>query len=882
MSARPGPRSGSLNETIAPSAATRPGCSDDTIAPIKAKADPAATIAPVAAADPAATVAPAAVTKPPLAETVPPAQWVASEPKETIAPAGAAGVSLATIDFSVQSPGLGATIDSIPSLSSASRGGSTVPRPEVEGYTILSELGRGGMGVVYKARQKKLNRIVALKMVLAGAHAGQDQLARFFTEAEAVAHLQQPNIVQIYEVGEHNGLPYFSLEFVDGGCLADRIDGKPQPVKDAAQMVERLARAIGYAHQQGIIHRDLKPANVLLTKEGEPKITDFGLAKRLESDSSQTKSGTLMGTPNYMAPEQARGLVKEIGPLADVYALGVILYEMLTGRTPFLGTSILDTLQQVRNLDPVPPSRLQPKIPRDVETICLKCLEKAPAKRYESATALAEDLHRFIAGEPILARPVGPHERLWRWCQRNQRVAALSAAVLLLLVSMAIGGPVAAILISQQKAIAVENEKAAKAAQALAETNEKLADANARAAEEQSEIAFGAFRTFVSSVSKLRDTPATQGIKQQLLRGGIEGLQTVMKTPKNTSRSDAIMADAYQQMGDIFQSLGQNQDARQQYEVSYKIRHTLAQAASGQFEPQRELAAAVGKLGDISLLEGNTDAARRHYAEALKIREQIAAQHDQNDQAQIDLATSFVTLGNVSEPHQATKYYQEALRLRQALAATAPRPSRASRKRDVWIISNRLADLAEKQNDLPAALNHYEQALAQATELDKLVSNSMRARLDLAMSHVHVGNVQARQGDAQAAKASYGRALEILRPLAAEDARDIELNTLLPLVLARHGDHAEAAAKADALRKLAERNFRTHYNAACCYALCSAAASASESDSQLAGGYAARAIAALKQAIALGFNDFDAMKQDHDLAAISSHPGFLALLPAGN
>ena len=297
---------------------------------------------------------------------------------------------------------------STPSEPVVGQGGtSAAARPQVEGYTILSELGRGGMGVVYKARQMKLNRIVALKMVLAGAHAGQEQLARFYTEAEAVARLQQPNIVQIHEVGEHDGLPYFSLEYVEGGSLAERIGGKPQPVNEAARHVELLARAMAYAHEQGIVHRDLKPANVLLTKDGQPKITDFGLAKRLESDASQTQSGTLMGTPNYMAPEQARGEVREVGPLADVYALGVILYEMLTGRTPFLGASILDTLEQVRNQEPVPPSRLQPKVPRDLETICLKCLQKEPAKRYATAAALADDLRRFLAGEPILARPVG-------------------------------------------------------------------------------------------------------------------------------------------------------------------------------------------------------------------------------------------------------------------------------------------------------------------------------------------------------------------------------------------------------------------------------------------------------------------------------------------
>jgi tetratricopeptide (TPR) repeat protein len=311
-------------------------------------------------------------------------------------------------------------------------------RPTLAGYEILDVLGRGGMGIVYKARQVSLNRLVALKMVLAGAHAGALQRARFATEAEAVARLQHPNIVQIYEVGEHDGLPYFSLEFVDGASLAQKIAGKPQPPREAAGLVELLAWAMAVAHGRGIIHRDLKPANVLLTETGTPKIADFGLAKRLEDDSAQTKSGTLLGTPSYMSPEQARGEIDAVGPLADLYSLGATLYELLTGRPPFAGPTILETLNQVRNEEPVPPMRLQPKCPRDLETIALKCLQKEPAKRYPDCEALADDLRRFLDGVPIKARPVSAAERTWRWCRRNPRVAALSGlAGLLLLVAVA-------------------------------------------------------------------------------------------------------------------------------------------------------------------------------------------------------------------------------------------------------------------------------------------------------------------------------------------------------------------------------------------------------------------------------------------------------------
>jgi WD40 repeat protein/tetratricopeptide (TPR) repeat protein/predicted Ser/Thr protein kinase len=306
--------------------------------------------------------------------------------------------------------------------------------PALAGYEILGELGRGGMGVVYRARQAGLNRLVALKVLLAGAHAGPADLARFKAEAEAAARLQHPDIVQVYEVGEHRGLPYFSLEYCAGGSLAQRLDGTPLPARQAAELVQVLARAIHAAHRAGVVHRDLKPANVLLTDAGTPKITDFGLARRLDDASRLTQSGAILGTPSYMAPEQAGGK-KTIGPAADVYALGAILYELLTGRPPFRAETPLDTVLQVLADEPVPPSRLVPKLPRDLETVCLKCLHKDPARRYASAESLADDLQAFLDGRPIAARPVGRLERAWRWCRRNPALATAAAAVALALLA---------------------------------------------------------------------------------------------------------------------------------------------------------------------------------------------------------------------------------------------------------------------------------------------------------------------------------------------------------------------------------------------------------------------------------------------------------------
>jgi WD40 repeat protein/tRNA A-37 threonylcarbamoyl transferase component Bud32 len=300
----------------------------------------------------------------------------------------------------------------------------------VPGYEILGELGRGGMGVVYQARHQKLNRLVALKMILAGSHAAAADLTRFQTEAEAIARLQHPNIVQVYEVGEHEGKPFFALEFCGGGSLEKKLGGTPLPPKEAATLVETLARAMQAAHEKGVIHRDLKPANVLLAEDGTPKITDFGLAKKLD-EAGQTQSGAILGTPSYMAPEQTGGKSTAIGPAADVYALGAILYECLTGRPPFKAATALDTILQVVSDEPVPPSQLQTRTPRDLETICLKCLHKEAHKRFATARELADDLRRFLDGVPIRARPVGRLERAAKWVKRNPLVTALMALVVL-------------------------------------------------------------------------------------------------------------------------------------------------------------------------------------------------------------------------------------------------------------------------------------------------------------------------------------------------------------------------------------------------------------------------------------------------------------------
>jgi hypothetical protein len=331
----------------------------------------------------------------------------------------------------------------------AAGGGSTTPSvstgpaqhaalPSLPGYELLGELGRGGMGIVYKARDTALNRTVAIKMLLAGTYASEQELARFLGEAEAIARLEHPGIVQIFHIGRQGELPYFVMEFCEGGSLASRIDKQHLPPRKAAEYVEALAKAVAHAHADNVIHRDLKPENVLFATDGTPKVTDFGLAKRLDGAGNRTQSGAIMGTPSYMAPEQAAGEVRRVGPLCDVWAIGGILYRLLGGRPPFEGETPYQTICKVLTEEPTPLERIRNGVPRDLAVICLKCLEKDPAKRYAGAAALAEDLRRWLNDEPIQARPAGRLERTAKWVRRNRGLAAgLTAAAVALLAGTA-------------------------------------------------------------------------------------------------------------------------------------------------------------------------------------------------------------------------------------------------------------------------------------------------------------------------------------------------------------------------------------------------------------------------------------------------------------
>jgi serine/threonine-protein kinase len=433
-------------------------------------------------------------------------------------------------------------------------------------YEIRRELGRGGMGVVYEALQNSLNRPVALKLVKAGLLAGDDELRRFKNEAEAVAQLDHPGILPVYEVGQHDGQHYFSMKLVPGGSLVALLDRYKDDPRAAARLVAEAAEAVAHAHARGILHRDLKPANILIDAEGHPHVTDFGLAKNVESDVEFTQSGAILGTPAYMSPEQATGRRGSITTATDVYGLGAVLYAVLTGQAPFGGDSAVETIDAVRNSPPEPPRRINKAVPLDLETICLKCLEKDPRRRYTTVQALADDLHAWLESRPISARRVAVLERAGLWCKRRPAVAALSAALVLATV-----GGTAAIIALQ-----------AKSNTDLRAANEALDHQRARA-ERGEQMAIESVRRFRSAVAEnpeLRNSPALEGLRRTLLTEP-HSFFTALRDrlySENDGRPEALarLASTAFDLGTLTEEIGRKQDALQPYQEALAIRRRLA------------------------------------------------------------------------------------------------------------------------------------------------------------------------------------------------------------------------------------------------------------------------------------------------------------------
>jgi len=688
--------------------------------------------------------------------------------------------------------------------------------PEIPGYEILSPLGQGGMGVVYRARQTGLNRLVALKLIRWGARADADDLARFQTEAEAAAHLQHPNIVQVHEVGNAAAGPFVSLEFVAGGSLDRFLAGVPQPPRIAARVVQVLARAMHHAHERGILHRDLKPANILLADPADvspaekdalpwlPKIADFGLAKRLEADSAHTQTGVVLGTPSYMAPEQAAAK-KNIGPAVDTYALGAILYEFLTGRPSFRAATAWDTVQQVISDEPVSPHRLQSKTPIDLETICLKCLEKDPARRYSSAAALADDLGRYLRDEPILARPVSSRERVFRWARRNPLVAGLLTALFVTLTA----GLIAVTIFWRL------SEDSRVAAQEANEESQK----QKRAADDSSLQARQAVR---DSFTLATEHPAFQGDNMQSARKLL--LETAQRYFESfvAQRADdpalkAEVADAAHRLGFIHDIFGNQPEAARFLEQSVALYRGLLQADPHDDSLKANLARSLRILANVRVALGQTAQAREDFDDAIARLLPLVAAQPENVRWQNELALARIHLAGLqykgAHADQAVLALQETRdRLRalskksadfrtytnyrdclillgqvlenrghlkeaeQVLRETIPIQERIIAKFEndhaelsrLALIHGSLGLVLSAQNKVKSTIQAYEKAIAIRSELIKSNPAVAQYRLDLAVASFHLAELLRGRGQTPQALAHVERTRDLALALVAK------------------------------------------------------------------------------------------------------------------
>jgi tetratricopeptide (TPR) repeat protein len=667
-------------------------------------------------------------------------------------------------------------------------------------YEIVREIARGGMGIVYQARQISLNRTVALKTILAGQLADDHAVRRFYIEAEAAASLDHPGIVPIYEVGEHEGQHYFSMGFVQGESLSRQIANGPLPSRRAAEIVRRVALAIEFAHDRGVIHRDLKPANILLDSEGNPRVTDFGLAKKVEADSGLTGSGQIMGTPSYMPPEQARGDRASVGPSADVYALGATLYALVTGRPPFQAASVMDTILQVLNEEPVPPRRLDPSLNRDLQTICLKCLEKEPARRYASAAALGEDLRRFLVGEPVLARPVGRLERAWRWCRRNPVVAGLTASLALALVIGFVGITWGWLEARRQRS---------------------QAEQNFRQAEQNFQMAMHAVDDYLTRVSESRvlRVPGLEPLRRELLEDALRFYQGfVQARAHDPSVRDELMR-AYERVGQINDLVGTSSVALEAYQQSLKLADELAATRPGDQTIQGHIANLHNRIGLIEMRSGKTDQAFQSIKLARSINETLAQAHPAERGFQSALAGSMHNLGMLLEatgrPAEGLEPLKQAFAVYEKMASAHPGedPIRIELAHTGRGIGNLLSDLGRTKE----AMEHY---LRSREILEKLLQahpDDTEYADNLAGTCNEIGMLLGEQGLTTEAVTAYRRARDLREALARSHPAVIEYrrglaHTLHQMGLAYvHGHRGgEGVEPFTAARVLFEKLVRDH------------------------------------------------------------------------
>ncbi len=658
-------------------------------------------------------------------------------------------------------------------------------RKALAGYEILGVLGRGGMGVVYKARQQALNRIVALKTLLSGTHGGDEELIRFRIEAEAVARMQHPNIVQVYEVSEREGQPFLAMEFVSGGALDKKLNGNPQAARHAAELMETLARAMHYAHERGIIHRDLKPANVLLTPDGTPKITDFGLAKRLEEDTGQTRDGAIMGTPSYMAPEQAEGKTKELGPPADIYSLGAILYDLLTGRPPFRGETVLDTLEQVRSQEPLRPSRLQPKMPPDLETICLKCLVKDPVKRYPSAGALADDLARFLNNEPIRARPTPTWERAWKWARRRPAAAALIVVSVAAVLSLSVGGFVWAQHERRLHAIAEANKEEALDQKALAEHNKEIAEQNFVRAEKRFQDARDAVDLMLTRVGqeRLANEPRMEKVRRDLLENALQFYQRFLDEKSRDPGVRFETVRAFQRVGDIQEMLGDHAKAEKAYRSAVAFLEELITEQPRDPKYRKALALNQNELAVVLHAANRRDDAEKAYQDALASQTKLVEDFPQEPDYRRDLGMSYNNRGIFLQTNQqlpqAEQAYQQAVDLLQKL--TAEFADRPDFQMELARTYTNLGGLRVVQRRHPEAKDAYQRALHLQQQLASKYEEVANYRKELARTDLNLGWLLRLEDRREEAEKSYRKAVDVFTDLAAKFANVPDYRQLLAM-----------------------------------------------------------------------------------------------------
>jgi serine/threonine-protein kinase len=571
----------------------------------------------------------------------------------------------------------------------------------------MGVLGRGGMGVVYKVRQLSLNRLVALKVVRLGEWSSEAERQRVRNEAEIVAQLDHPHVVPVHEVGETAGHLYFSMRLAEGGSLADHLDRFAAAPRAAARLVAEVARAVHHAHQRGVLHRDLKPSNILLDAEGRPHVTDFGLAKRIEGDSSLTQSGALVGTPSYMAPEQASGVKAALTTATDVYGLGAVLYALLTGRPPFQAETALDTLLLVREREPVPPRQINARVDRDLETISLKCLQKDGARRYGSAEAVAEDLERWLVGEPIQARRAGLRERVWKGIKRRPALAALAAVVTVALAGLVVGSAwynsrlrAAAADAARERDAARKQRRQARAAvdKMYTQVAEKWLGRQPRLTGVQREFLLAALHYYQEAMKE-------QGTDREVREGAFDAAQRAGKILRQLgeyqeaehafrqaltlareladgfpteARYRFCMGNLHNWLANLLDDLGQSSEAEQEYREGLTLLKQLVDESPGDRENRKMLAGLYNNLGELERKTGRLHSAEEALRQAVEVWDRAAADFPGDDALQVASAMGHTNLANTlsgSSPQEAEKHARKALGILQRLVAEHPEES---------------------------------------------------------------------------------------------------------------------------------------------------------------------------------------------------------------